>query len=387
MKREYTVIIIAALSFLLCRNTDEAKAQWENPCGEDPRIVTFEKAESHGFDIETAQKTAPSNPIVIGQDKDKIGADVNVIIKSYKGTVAYSRLEGYQRDCIYYPTKQEGLESCGQAANFYWTPDYNKPICNSYSVAAYRFINVGSVRVWLDPTDDTERWLGWRKISEEQRNPLRYMYPEKWSLGYWGASDFTTISDPGLWNDPEVEKFTEDNPGFNFIKSDPREIELPSEALYRVSDPLQSKDGILFKRRVLGILGTFDLWPGYGQAITGQGQCLVRAAKGRCGWYPDVLAKYVAELNLDFFNIPLDLPGEWRIGVEVKVNPAEYTYEYWSEGLQRYVQETHKEKFDTGDLSRWPGHGYDMTLDEHKFLSYIYLSTPCDEKDPKSCWE
>jgi hypothetical protein len=69
--------------------------------------------------------------------------------------------------------------------------------------------------------------------------------------------------------------------------------------------------------------------------------------------------------------VPLDLPGTWRIAVEVSLTPAKNYYDNYTEA------------YDVNDLSLRPGSGY--VLKEHFFARHIWLVTPCNANTPGEC--
>jgi hypothetical protein len=80
--------------------------------------------------------------------------------------------------------------------------------------------------------------------------------------------------------------------------------------------------------------------------------------------------KDINRLTVNLKNVPIDLPGLWRIGVRVHVEAATYD------------NGTRTEIYDVKNLVN-PYHKY--VLDKHPFLVYVYISTPCNINEPEGC--
>jgi hypothetical protein len=348
----------------------------------DERINNFEdlKADAlFGFGILKSEKTDPVNPVVVTQDEKHRGVDISIEIDSYPGTITY---ETYSEECISYDSVQKGMKTCPP---FYHEGQYHYLTgkCTPHTETVYRHITGESLQVWLKPTTRTEEWLGWK--TGKGGNPLRFLYPEKWSLGTWTPEGFTTEGDQGLWSNAQIAKFIAEHPGFNFLKADPRQNELPSQFLVLAKDPAEGDTG---SGRVIPLFGDFDVWNGLG-SITGPDLCLIEGKGpggpgelGHCSktinnvddWMsgnPDIFAADITQLIVNLSHIPLDLPGEWYIGVKVSATRATY-----AGGKFETVPDVEK-------LYRSPSRGY--TQEEHSFLSYIWMSTPCNGVEIDAC--
>jgi hypothetical protein len=91
MKQLITLSVILICLLLLSGKATTVRADSSNPCTPDPKVVSYPQGKENGFDIEIATKLGPPNPIVIGQDEEKIGVDIEVVIRSYKGSASYDR--------------------------------------------------------------------------------------------------------------------------------------------------------------------------------------------------------------------------------------------------------------------------------------------------------
>jgi hypothetical protein len=183
----------------------------------------------------------------------------------------------------------------------------------------YRTINGESLKVWLVPTEDTLLWLGWNTQKTKGKYPLRYMFPEKWALGTWTPGGFTTVGSYFMFTEEQIESFIAANPGFEFLKGDPRMEDIPTYALQRAQDPN------LPTQRVLALFGEYINWYTQGTTTIG-GLCLVDrpGTKGRCqtatnltvgdpsmaAFNADLSAEGITYLRVELLNVPMDLPGD-----------------------------------------------------------------------------
>jgi hypothetical protein len=425
--------VIAILLFVCVFGIEPKKvivhAQEDSICADDMGKVRYKENKDYGWDITTVAKTAPPNPIVVGQDKEHRGVDITVDIVSYPGSITYLK----EVTCTGFETPQSDMDSCDpyykEGKYYYW-----KIICPTEN-EVYRYIDGTSLMVWLDPTPKTEQWLGWS--SNTKGWPLRYMYPEKWSLGTWTPGGFTTVGDNGLWTEEQIKKFEAEHPGYNFLEADPRIGPLPTITMSLANDPMQADPSIPDLRRVLALFGDFTQFRWSGSSPEGK-YCHLGSGeyRGSCeisintpidgsssspqdhgnGMYKEsdiqdpnsalfggadiqdpnsalfggadvndpqkalfggddfggILKRNdIYHLALTMKNVPLDLPGEWRIGVEVSVRVA------------KYDNGTRTEVFTDEYLYRMPKHGY--ALEKHSFLVYVYISTPCNINEPEGC--
>jgi hypothetical protein len=389
MKRLFKIALFLGFVLLVQGAHKTARAEGEPICDPGTGYVDYGNDEfaDYGFKI-IAEKNAPNFPIVIGQDPDQTGVNLSVEIQSLQGKISYESLV-YRKECVGYDSYQPGreMESCAPNSGglfYYWS---YVPHCDPTTEFVYRYIDVNSIRVWLDPDSDTEKWLGWSSQAPSGKYPLRDMFPEKWLLGTWTPDGFTGASDPGLWDQGDIDKFVAEHPGFDFLKADPRHETIPSNALLRVMDPMVGSPGEAApwwtqspqteERRVLGLYGSFSAWPGDTRFSTSQAQCLVRMAmvtggKGECVIDPwNMWTSTLTDLKITFTNAPLDLPGNWRIGVIARVFTTKY-----NGGTTEKIDDP---KF----LYMSPDNGYILTA--HSFLSYILLTTPCNGLEAGAC--
>jgi hypothetical protein len=379
-------VIPGILFFLLVSGNSIVRAQEGTGC-RDTGVVTYSDGGEWGFNIIRAEKAAPENPVVVTQDEKHRGVDIVLEIVSYPGTITY---ETEEEVCVGLDEPDNSLPKCSPYRKnglFY----HRQAQCVPHTETVYRYISGESIRVWLKPTLDTEAWLGW---TSSKGYPLRFMFPEKWSLGTWTPDSFTTEGDPGLWTDAQIDAFVAAHPGFNFLKADPRTTDLPSQYLKLAGDP-DSKGG--GSGRVIPLYGSFMASGQYGPIGTA-GQCIIEYAgpglggdRGSCtevvngarvilSGGASVFDDGITSLIIYIDNIPMDLPGQWYVGVEAGVKAAKYA------GGKTEVH-------DPNDLIRKPGTvpetgkyaGYTVIDSKHGFLVYIWLTAPCNAGEEHGC--
>jgi hypothetical protein len=86
------------------------------------------------------------------------------------------------------------------------------------------------------------------------------------------------------------------------------------------------------------------------------------------------------DVTLELEHIPMDLPGLWRVGVQVELDKAEFTTDHNREG-----KEVPDLEFWGGNETMWPTMkqlGYDM--ERYIFYEYVILSAPCNPMEEKT---
>jgi hypothetical protein len=388
MKKTIACLPIFLIALISVQPPSIVQAQESNPCKPDPGKVTYFDEDQMGFEVTLADKTSPPFPIVFGQDlEDKEGVTIGVEVASRPGTISYESFDGYTEECVGQTVWEDGPKGCPPyyaGGKYYYKKSV--PICTPHKdEQVYRSIVGLSLKVWLVPTDETLKWLGWNTDSTKDKYPLRYVFPEKWSLGTWTPGGFTTIGSDLMYTEEQIDQFIAENPGFEFLKSDPRESELPTYSLTRVQDPTTGNAPM----RALGLFGEFYSWYRYGQ-ISHKGECLVNrtGTNGSCAtetnlsrsggkskfFNADLGAEGITYLRLDLNNVPVDLPGEWYVGVSVTVNSATY-----DNGRRTEVVP------DSSKKTRSPGNGFNPK--EHSFLVFILIASPCLANEVNGCGE
>jgi hypothetical protein len=103
-------------------------------------------------------------------------------------------------------------------------------------------------------------------------------------------------------------------------------------------------------------------------------------------------SRYRSTYDYTMNHVPLDLPGEWHIGVMIQMEQATFSAPDAKRG-------TIYPKENTGWVERWKWFkpstaasdpdideiGYNM--DKVWFMSYIMLSTPCNGQETNGCFD
>jgi hypothetical protein len=380
MKKSQMALFLFLLFNAFQPRSHTVRTQSNNVCKPDYGNVVYATDPDYGFDIIRAEKTYPNYSLIVTQDKNHTGVNIVVEIKSYPGTITY---ETYDEKCERYDEPQKGMTLCSpyfSAGQYY----YLTGTCTPHIDPVYRYIEGTSLKVWLEPSARTSWWLGWStERLDEDLYPLRYMFPEKWSLGTWTPEGFTTEGDLGLWTEEEIRKFLAEHPGYNFLKADPRRNEIPTQFLTLAENPMQLGGGRvipLFGREFkawneIGTIASDDLCFIDGAGPNGEGYCAktVNDRTDPLFGSVDLYADNITYLAVSFSHIPMDIPGEWYIAVEVSVRQAIYG------GGKLEALDDH------AFLTKMPGQGYYHDTPEHTFLTYMWISTPCNLAEVKGC--
>ncbi|MBN1438549.1 MAG: hypothetical protein JW929_03990 [Anaerolineales bacterium] len=366
--------------FIALMKTAPARAQAADPCEGYPVKVTFPDKEEFGFEITLAKKTTPEYPIVIGQDmEEQTGVSITVEIASLPMTVTYWAPVEVE-ECVEDRTRRGYDDDCPP---HYFLTKVRK--CVEVKGEPVRRTIIGnSLKVWLEPSEETLDWLGWNiDYLAVKEYPLRYMFPEEWSLGTWTPEGYTTVGEDFIYTEEQIDALIAANPGFEFLKGDPRPEDIPTHALVRAQDPVEGAG-----KRVLALYGEFINW--YTQGWTTlEGACLIERPgmkNARCqtatnlsqmtpgtGFFnADLDAPGITYLRLDLLNAPMDLPGVWYVGVSVMVNPAKY-----------YNGQRLEPNWMNANTHIYPGHGYEK--EGSKFTVYILISTLCNSAEIDGC--
>jgi hypothetical protein len=407
--KKRTVYILGVLGLILFFSPEAIRVQAAGGCkprGFGKVIAPLEHPFGFGFNV--AQKTAPQNVIVWGQDEAKLGVNIRIELRSYPLTVKvtdYNKVECVQLSASEVEAiGRENLASCGGGKGYRLKAagsGYDDLWCVPYSrdETVFRQIQQDTIKIWLNPSDITRQWLGWNNLKSPNGNyPLRFVYPESWTVNSWDSSGWIVEGDPLSIGGHDVLG-SEGDSGFDYVKSEPTEYAIPSRTLRVAFDPISMQ---VYQERnpVLALYGSFSGFysgtSGHPVEVPGSGACEFIfgetdvTGKGTAPqWesgsdvYPSCEKDGKTIWQTFFFNnIPLDLPGTWQIGILFFVAPATF------EG-QPIIGEVIPGEEDR--LLPWDGNGnttdirYNMEL--HSFQSYIIMSVPCNDLEPGSCIE
>jgi hypothetical protein len=341
-----------------------------------------------------AEKTGPENPIAIGQDDDKRGVNIKVTITSLLGKAYYPN---WVRTVLSAKAIPDGswISEDMECTELPKTPDmlyceWVKYDCKIIEEPIYRMLWPERTKVWLAPDDRTRAWLSWQK--NPIGDPLRYVFPDDWGLGAWTPEGVKKTSNPGPGNE-----------WWTFLYGDPTYVSIPAETILKYYEPIESsEDTTTGDKQVLGLFGGLSKDPG-GFVFVDKGKmgeyCLIdedhvkvegandkyKVTRG-CKIDPEGASSdgKVTILTLTFTSIPLDLPGRWSIGITGYEYPAKYAnnlVETTINGLDEYSPELKMGPYEIG----FSPNNYEYSTESFSFDSYIVISTPCFNGDPKSC--
>jgi hypothetical protein len=338
------------------------------------------------------EKIEPENVVVVGQDPvERTGVTISVTLTSVTGRINHDELETVT-DCVG-PFSMNDLSktTCGHSSPGYYYYLLSRQECvhETYD-KAYR--TVKAVRVWLQPTGPTSEWLGWKPVTSDNRAALRYLYPEKWMVGTWTRDGFITQGTTDLrWSSADYQAWLDGMKDYNFLAGDSiSDVNLWSRSLDVINSPLQG--GPLS----LGLKGEFDIAHGaYAAPDRGLGMTTIDCfptgteyANPAAGCTVDPpLGSDSQSYEIRLKNIPLDLPGQWYVGVMVEMKAAHFQY---PEGAKTGKTITEKTNWATADEMQWfeptvGETGYDIKGDS--FYSYIILTTPCNIEEKNGCFD
>jgi hypothetical protein len=108
MKRFAIAIVLFVFLYVAVPKKVGVQAQAESVCKDDDKgRVHYTQGQEYGWEITAATKTAPPNPIVVGQDKEHRGVDIKVDIVSYPGSITYTK-----EVCTDFNNPQSNMASC-----------------------------------------------------------------------------------------------------------------------------------------------------------------------------------------------------------------------------------------------------------------------------------
>jgi hypothetical protein len=301
------------------------------------------------------------------QDPDKNGISLNLTITSKDLIATYWKWETHD-DCLPYETYQSGMASCKYDGPrepgyyySYWTPQ--RKCVQQPPETTYRPIENGTISVWLEPTESTRELLGPGPYYQGTNKPvLRYLYPDQWALVVVHPGERKIIEKPWFRNSEDVEKFLKENKDFILLDTSAKSYDISS----RFPESESPNNGKI----TLALFGWgnrchADL-PGV-PGFDGHEVCSFSQSEYTTGYG-------LKSITIKFDRIPLDVPGEWHIGVSFYQFPAKYdqgrSEEAWNNGL------SHEFNFSDENMEK-----------QFSFESYIIRSAPCNPEEPNNCWE
>jgi hypothetical protein len=460
MKKFLPIVMFMLLVISLCVNVIPVKADTPEDCF----VGSFRDSKgaalypTSGVTV-TVTKVSPANVVVVGQDPDEEGVTIEVKVTSHYGAIEH---EDWVTDKICEgvgSARPPGLCTSDEIDMYGTTGKGPNYILGSHShcsdtahlsnasspgypdTTVYR--PVKNIQVWLEPSGKTSDWLGW-STANVNRAPVRYIYPERWSVGNWLPDDQYTTRRAldERWDIPYYKEWLEKMGEFNFLAGDVRlETPLWSVTMAEVMDSFTNttkglgifgempsagavayagsstsgtpieldcgflKNGYYGLGPLMGGLFSADSVPGwydykgyFGYDFlqkSGQIYCVpekwtdsAAAVEGVPGTTDGAVYTYT------FNRIPMDLPGQWYIRVRVELGLASFE-NYDAAGSPRTI--TEKIPDDWLVDTKWFPTSSDNYLDELDydnkvedagfFYSYILLTTPCNPDEEGGCFD
>jgi len=362
----------------------------------------------------------PNNVVVVGQDPAEIGVSIEITIRSQKGVIEHDETIASQ-ECAHYGKKDLSKAPCGAKTS----PDYSQYGNSGYyyfrtvtkcirhysnespglpALNVYR--KVKGVRVWLEPSEETNKWLGWSAVGPGGRASLRYIYPNRWMVGNWEGDGFSTQRTlDARWDIPYYKNWLENVGAVDFLAGDAYSYPLWSISMPEVASPMTNVMS-------LGVSGEMKISPPFAgsneiptASVTEEVNCLdlktnylsldpgflKKTYQINCPSNPPYDTSNSGIYTMTFEHIPMDLPGQWYVGVMVELDRAKFiNVDYY--GSKELTEDPGA--WTTDDETQWfPIESYDEIKYDNKvegssfFFSYILLTSPCNNLEENGCWD
>lgn len=356
MRKIAIAVIIAFFGFIFGIGEKETKAQaiYQSSYCKDP-IVRLKDPLKIDFWDYTALKERPNFVLDYFQDPNETGVDITVKITTTELEATY----WYEREvCEPYDTSQRGMSRCTPDGGptpgvyYYWTSR-----CMPQTETTFRTIETSSISIWLEPTRQTLDLLGPGPYLPDTDKPvLRYLYPDQWAVIIVNPGEMTIVEKSWFKDPDDVIAFLKKNKDYALLESDAKEYELTSR-LAKMTSPLTH-------RGALGLMNLGNCWAN-----------ISKITHDVCSSEEGKDFKYgVTEYKIMMERIPLDVPGEWYIGVSFYLWPAKFDEGRGTEHLG------------TGEYRQFV-YSSDLMEQRYSFESYILRSAPCNPEEPGGCWD
>jgi hypothetical protein len=416
MKTIPVCICLAIMGVLLGGKPNPVQAQEAGKCNnvsplyaDDQGTILREKKEagvSITADVYIGNSRSGKNVVVVGQDPDEIGVTIDVGFSSVPGYVLHDEWEMKDR-CVPVRSDPGKKNQCADYDPYtgYYYKKVQVPVCHE-NIATQAIRPVKSVLIWLQPSKKTAEWLNWNPGQSTLRSNLRLIFPDKWMAGTWTPDGFTvdqTADIDASWSESYFEAWKQQLQDYNFLAGDINKIsKLWSVYMVELQNPYDNAES-------LGIFGNFLAGPNaaslvtnsylregsynisYGSEPGGMNEKKENKLENEARSKPRSNEPLYTQLEspeqresftITMEHIPIDLPGQWFIGVYVEMSPAIFT----ANGMQK------TEAVDpswTGDpLGKWfSPEQVDYEMADHYFYAYVLLSTPCNPMEVDGCFD
>ncbi|MBN1438043.1 MAG: hypothetical protein JW929_01430 [Anaerolineales bacterium] len=360
------IILVGCLSAMLIfyfQPGEKVGAAEDIYCGETE--IIRKDANATAYWKYSAAKTSPNFVLDYYQDPDLTGVDISVTIESEELIVNYSKREDV---CLPVPEPYYGERSnctpeggADPAVVYRW----QRQCVPQPPETTFRAIDTDTVWVWLDMSLETKSLLGPGPYYNGTESPvLRYLYPDQWAVRVARPGEMEIIEQPGFKNAEEVEAFLKENEDYLILESDAKSALSETRMKISFQSVLEWPALSLVERRkcVAGV------------NTTGLDADLTAKAGGEkiCSFSTYYFSYGANKLEIEMKKIPLDLPGEWYIGVSFYMDCAVFDNGNGSE--QCYGMQIFERSNEADEM-------------KFAFKSYILRSSPCNPDEPGGCWE
>jgi hypothetical protein len=287
----------------------------------------------------TVDNIEPKGVVIISQDEEKIGVSFDIRVESQPGTISYMAPEwhcgGVGNESDVYVK-----DYCGRNGTKYQL--WHKECTKTVTQTVYRSIE--AVLVTLEPDEDTTKLY----YGEFQKRISR-IYPT-------------------YWKDFEINIVFLDFPDISFDFTEIPYLEAMGSVNWNAFDgmPVVMPN---FRTRDGFYMLAYDDYSHFCAAANG---CNPDRTQGN---KPGQKAELTYAYTLSVQNLPIGLPGYWKISVWVVLGPA-----YYGPSLQR--PETLQGGNPSDDLDRMPT---EEEVFPYHFESYAIISAPCNPEEEFGC--
>jgi hypothetical protein len=422
MMQKRMMVVICIVSILISLDVRYINAQ----SGNCDFVGTLMQSRGEALDPASgvtveSQILEPNNVVVVGQDPEEVGVSIEITIKSQIGVIEHDETIGSQV-CRHYGQEQSGMQGCdgkasspdyptyGNKGHYYFRTEtrcirhYSNESPGFPAENVYR--KVKGVRVWLEPSKATTEWLGWGMTTSGGRASVRYIYPSRWMVGNWEGDGFSTQRTlDARWDIPYYQNWLETVGAVDFLAGDAYSGPLWSMTMPEVASPMTNVMalGVTGEMKVSNSFAGSDSIPSASATevvncldlktkyIEYDPNFLKKSYQINCPSNPPYDTSSSGIYTMTFEHIPMDLPGQWYIGVMVELDRAKFiNVDYY--GTKELTE--NPSAWITDDETQWfPIEDYDEISYENEvegssfFFSYILLTSPCNNLEENGCWD
>jgi hypothetical protein len=347
---------VALISFFGMQETvaEAARVSEERYCR--PPEIYVEDSNNGAYWEYTVRKHDLNFVLDYFQDPDENGVSLTVTIRAMPLLAIYSQWEDV---CRSYETPQPGRSPCRnqgtskpEGGYAYWA----RSCVAQPPEETYRSIEKRTISVWLEPSAGTRDILGRGPFANGAHKPvLRYLYPDQWTAVVVRPADWETIGRQGVEENADVEKSLGDG-GEEIVFNPDVTQETIVSRLSKIQSPATGRDALL-------LFGLDDRCRVNLAAVKDRDVCSYSVTEKIPGYG-------VSRFTLTLNRIPLDVPGEWYIGVSFYQRAAKF------DGGKGVEPGGEARRFVFSD---------DAEEKKFSFESYIIRSAPCNPDESGNC--